>query len=54
MQAEADDTVIVRVERQQGLRRDGPKASMSRFARLAQWRPGPVVSAMFSPAGPER
>src|SRR5215467_16037906 len=30
----------------------GPKASMSGFHRLAQLRPGPVVSAMVSPAGP--
>jgi hypothetical protein len=30
----------------------GPKASMSGLQRLAQLRPGPVATAMSSPAGP--
>jgi hypothetical protein len=39
MQAEADDTVIVRVEGPGGSSpRTGPKASMSGFQRLAQLR----------------
>ena len=36
----------------EGVPSTGPKASMSGFHRLAQLRPGAVVRAIVSPAGP--